>query len=225
VAIVEDTDFGRGLANSFAEAMKQDGWEMSAIEVVRIDEADYSAQMSKLLALKPGILYTVQTSPAAAASLCKSFYQSGVSAFYLAIYTPSNPEFIKLTGKASDTLVWASSVDWVPQYAKSFLETYGQRFNEKPGQNAGIQYDAMMNVAAAIKLADSTESHKIADAMLKIEHQGTMGVYQFDPETHVAKSGVEFIPVWFIQIIDGKHYKISPDKFKERGYTPQKWLK
>jgi branched-chain amino acid transport system substrate-binding protein len=225
VAIVEDTDYGRGLAASFEEAMSEDGWKLVATEVVKIDQADYSAQMSKLRVYNPDILYTVQTSPAAAASLCKSFYQNGIQAFFLAIYTPSNPEYINLTGKASDTLVWASSIDWVPAYAKNFLEKYRARFNEDPGQNAGIQYDAIMNVAAAIELAKSTEPKKIAAAMVKIKNQGTMGIYQYDATSHVAISGEDFIPVWFSQIIDGKHYKIYPDEFKQRPYTPQKWLK
>jgi branched-chain amino acid transport system substrate-binding protein len=225
VAIVEDTDYGRGLAASFEEAMNEDGWKLAATEVVKIDQADFSAQMSKLRVYNPDVLYTVQTSPAAAASLCKSFYQSGIQAFFLAIYTPSNPEYINLTGKASDTLVWASSIDWVPAYAKNFLGKYRARFNEDPGQNAGIQYDAIMNVAAAIDLAKSTEPKKIAEAMVKIKNKGTMGIYQYDPTSHVAVSGEEFIPVWFSQIIDGKHYKIYPDEFKERPYTSQKWLK
>jgi branched-chain amino acid transport system substrate-binding protein len=224
-SIVEDTDYGRGLATGFEEAMGADGWKVSATEVVKIDQADYSAQMSKIRALKPDILYTVQTSPAAAASLCKSFDQSGVPAFFLAIYTPSNPEYIKLTGRASDTLVWASSLDYVPAYAKPFLEKYRERFKEEPGQNAGIQYDAMMNVAAAVKLANSTEPRKIADAMLKIKNKGSNGIYQYDAVTHVAKSGDDLVPIWFVQIVDGKHYKIAPDTLKERQYVPEKWLK
>lgn len=224
VAMVEDTDYGRGLAQSFEETMVKDGWQMAATEVVKIDQADYSAQMSKLRIYKPDILYTVQTSPAAAASLCKSFYQSGVQAFFLAIYTPSNPEYIKLTGKASDTLVWATSIDWVPAYAKDFLDKYRKKFNEDPGQNAGIQYDALMNVAAAAEMAKSTDPKQVAVSMTNIKNQGTMGIYQYSKDSHVSISGDDFVPVWFSQIIDGKHYKISPDKYKERSYSPQKWM-
>ena len=225
VSVVEDTDFGRGLGAGFEEAMHAEGWKVAATEVVKIDQADYSAQVSKIRALKPDILYSVQTSPAAAASLCKAFDQAGVKAFFLVIYTPSNPEFISLTGKASETLIWASSLDYVPAYAGPFLTKYRERFKEAPGQNAGIQYDAMMNVAAAVKLVGSTDARKVADGLTKIKNKGSNGIYQYDPVTHTAKSGDDFVPVWFSQIIEGKHYKVAPDALKERQYVPEKWLR
>jgi branched-chain amino acid transport system substrate-binding protein len=205
--------------------MEQDGWKVIAKEVVKIDQADYSVQMSKLRALKAGVLYTVQTSPAAAASLCKSFRESGVRSFFMAIYTPSNPEYIKLTGKASETLVWGVSLDWVPAFSKEFLERYKKRFKEDPGQNVGLQYDAMMNVFAAMKLANSEDPRMVAEAMLKIKNKGNMGVYQYDPVTHEARSGNDFVPVRIYQILGGKHYAVYPDEFKEITYKTQNWLK
>ena len=223
--IVEDTDYGRGVAMSFQEAVKEEGWKIIANEVVKIDQADFSAQMSKLRALKPDVLFTCQVSPAAAASLCKAFYQSAIPSFFLAIYTPSNPEYINLTGEASNTLVWASSIDFVPKFAKRFLEEYASRFKGEPGQNAGIQYDAMMNFAASAKLANSLEPRKVAEAMTKIKNEGTMGIFQYDRITHEAISGDDFVPVWFKQIISGKHYAIYPERYKDRNYVKQKWIK
>jgi len=224
-SIVEDTDYGRGVATSFHEAMREEGWKIIASEVVKIDQADFTAQMSKLRGLRPEVLFTCQVSPAAAASLCKAFYQSGISAFFLAIYTPSNPEYIKLTGEASNSLVWASSIDFVPAFAEKFLERYEKQFKGKPGQNAGIQYDAMMNFFAAVKLCNSLDPRKVAVALTKIKNQGVMGVYQYDPLTHEAISGDDFVPVWFKQIIGGEHYAIYPERYKDRDYTKQKWLR
>jgi branched-chain amino acid transport system substrate-binding protein len=221
----EDTDWGRSLGKGFAEAMAPEGWKVIATEIVKVGQADYAAQTSKLRALKPAIFYTAQTSPAAAASLCKSFRESGASSFYLAIYVPTTPEFIKLAGKASETLVWASQPDWVKTYAKPFLEKYKERFKEDPGANAAIQYDAMMNFLAASKLAKSTDPRKLADAMVKIKNRGNMGTYQYSPVNHEAMSGDDFLPVWFRQIIGGKHVALSPEKFKEGSYVTQEWLK
>jgi branched-chain amino acid transport system substrate-binding protein len=223
--IVEDTDYGRGLATNFEEAMKEDGWKLIATEVVKIDQADYSAQMSKLGALKADVLYTVQTSPAAGASLCKSFKESGIPTFLLVNYTPSNPDYVRLSGRASETLAWCVSVDWVPKYAKSFLETYRKRYNEEPGQNAGLQYDAMKCVFDAVKRAKSTDARKVAEAMFKIKTVGTFGVYQFSPSNHTAISGDDLLPVRFYQILSGKNYAIYPEKFKDQSYVTQQWLK
>ncbi len=223
--IGEDTDWGRSLAKTFGEAMVEDGWKVVANEFVKYDQADYSAQMAKLRAMKPDILYAAQTSPAAAASLCKSFNESGARTFFLVMYVPSNPEYVKLAGKASDTLVWSTSIDWVPEYAKSFLERYRKRFNEEAGTNAGGQYDIMMSVFSAIKLAKSAEPRKIADAMSKIKNKSTLGVYQFDPVTHEGRSGDDFIPVWISQILAGKTYALYPERFKLKSYVTQEWLK
>lgn len=225
--IVEDTDYGRGVVAGFQAAMEEEGWKHVADEVVKIDQADYSAQMSKLRALKPDILFACQVSPAAAASLCKAFYKSNIPAFFLAIYTPSNPEYLNLTGEASETLVWAASIDYVPTpYAKRFIADYGKRFNnEKPGQNAGIQYDALMNYAAAVKTANSFEPRKVADAMHKIKSEGTMGVYTFSRVNNEVLSGDDLIPAWFRQIINRQHYAIYPEKYKERDMVAEKWMK
>lgn len=225
--IVEDTDYGRSVVAGFQAAMKEEGWKQVANEVVKIDQADYSAQMNKLRALKPDILFTCQVSPAAAASLCKAFYKSNIPAFFLAIYTPSNPEYVNLTGEASETLVWASSIDFVPTpYGKRFIADYGKRFNnEKPGQNTGIQYDALMNYAAAVKTANSFEPRKVAEAMYKIKSEGTMGVYTFSRFNNEVVSGDDLIPTWFRQVIKRQHYAIYPEKFKERDMVAQKWMK
>lgn len=221
----EDTDWGRSLTKTFGEAMAEDGWKVVASEFVKYDQADYSAQMAKLRAMKPDIFYNAQTSPAAAASLCKSFKESGVPAFFMAIYVPSNPEYIKLSGKACETIVWASSLDWVPEYAKSFLERYRKRFNEEPGMNAGGQYDIMTSVYAAIKYAKSTDPRKIADAMSKIKNKATLGLYQFDAVTHESISGDDFVPVWVNQITEGKSHALYPESFKVKTYVVQEWLK
>jgi branched-chain amino acid transport system substrate-binding protein len=223
--IVEDTDYGRGLATYFEESMKEDSWKLTATEVVKFDQADYSAQISKLRALKPDVIYTVQTSPAAGASLCKSFKESGIPAFFLVNYTPSNPDYVRLAGKASEKLVWCTSVDWVPKYAKAFLETYRKRYNEEPGQTAGLQRDAMICVFDAVNIAKSTDARKVADAMLRIKTVGTFGLYQFSPANHTAISGEDFLPVRFYQIIGVKNYAIYPERFKDRQYVTQEWLK
>ena len=223
--IVEDTDYGRGVAMSFQEAMKEEGWKIIANEVVKIDQADFSAQMSKLRALKPDVLFTCQVSPAAAASLCKAFYQSAIPSFFLAIYTPSNPEYVKLTGEASNTLVWASSIDFVPKFAKRFLEEYALRYKGEPGQNAGIQYDAMMNFVAAAKLANSLEPKAVADAMTKIKNEGTMGIFQSVVSHMKPSQGTIMCRFGSSKSSNGKHYAIYPERYRDRDYVKQKWMK
>lgn len=223
--ILEDSDYGRDVADSFIEALKKDGWTNLAYETVKADQADYIAQIAKLRALKPEVVMTVQASPAASASLCKSFREAGIPAFFLVTYVPFNPEYLKLTGNASETIVFNSPSNWVGEYANKFKERYRKRFNEEPGMNAGIQYDGIMHTYEAIKLANSTDQRKVADAMLKIQVESNCGVHRFDPVTHTSISGDDLRPVVYYQIVGGKFVSIYPDKYKEAAYVPQKWLR
>lgn len=222
--IIEDTDSSRQLAGHFTDAMAEDGWKRVALEPVNLAQADYSAQMSKLRTLKADILFSSLTSPAACASLTKNFAESGIRSFYHTNYTPIQPEYVKLAGKASETVVWNSPTCWIPKYAKPFLDKYRKRFNEEPGMNAGLQYDGMMNVFEAIKLAKSTDQRKIADALLKVNIPGNCGVYKIDPATHTSLAGDDYMPVMYYQIINGKHIILYPEQYKDGEYVTQKWL-
>ena len=68
VSVIEDTDFGRSVIDAVEKSMVDSGWKNLSREIVKIDQADYTAQMSKFKGLKPDVLFAVQTSVAAAAS-------------------------------------------------------------------------------------------------------------------------------------------------------------
>jgi hypothetical protein len=97
VSIIEDTDFGRSVIEAVEKSMVGSDWNNSGREVVKIDQADYTAQMSKFKGMKPDIIFSVQTSAAAAASTTPA----GVSRMLRLVRTNSS-----MPSCASISLIW-----------------------------------------------------------------------------------------------------------------------
>jgi branched-chain amino acid transport system substrate-binding protein len=225
VSIIEDTDFGRSVIEAIEKSMVESAWKDLGREVVKIDQADYTAQMSKFRALKPDIVFSVQTSVAAAASLCKTFRESRVSAVFLVVYAANKPEYVKLTGAASNGAVWIVNIAMIPALSKDFIVACKKKYREEPSLNAAMQYDYMMIVANAIKAAGSVDGRKVADALLKIKYKGNCGVHAYNPKNHEVMSGEEYIPTLVYQIQKQKDVIIWPAEYRQGKFQLPAYIK
>ena len=225
-SIIEDSDFGRSVIEAIERSLENDGWENMGREVVKIDQADYTAQMSKFRRFKPDVIFSVQTSVAAAASLCKTLRQSRIPALYAVVYSAAKPEYIKLTGSASNGVVWMVNIAAIPSLSKNFNEAFKKRFDETPPLNAAMQYDYMMIMANAIKNAGTAkDGRKIAEAMLKTKYQGNCGVHAYDPQSHEVMSGKDYIPSLVYQIQNKKDVIIWPSQYAQGKFETPRALK
>ena len=225
VSIIEDTDFGRSCIEAMEKSMVDSGWKNLGREVVKIDQADYTAQMSKFRGMKPDAIFSVQTSVAAAASLCKTFRESRIPALFFVVYAANKPEYIKLTGAASNGVCWIVNIAMIPALSKEFVAAYKKKFNEDPSLNAAMQYDYMMIVADAIKTAGTTDGRKLADAILKTKYKGTCGVHAYDPKNHEVLSGEDYIPTLVYQIQKQKDVIIWPSQYGQGKFEVPPYVK
>jgi branched-chain amino acid transport system substrate-binding protein len=225
VSIIEDTDFGRSVIEAIEKSMVASAWKNLGREVVKIDQADYTAQMSKFRGMKPDVIFSVQTSVAAAASLCKTFRESRVPALFLVVYAASKPEYIKLTGAASNGAVWIVNIAMIPALSKDFVVAYKKKYNGEPPLNAAMQYDYMMIVANAIKAAGSADGRKVADALLKMRYKGNCGVHAYNPKNHEVMSGKEYIPTLVYQIQKQKDVIIWPAQYRQGKFRLPTYIK
>ena len=225
VSIIEDTDFGRSVIEAIEKSMVDSAWKNLGREVVKIDQADYTAQMSKFKGMKPEVIFSVQTSAAAAASLCKTFRESRIPALFVVVYAANKPEYIKLTGAASNGVCWIVNIAMIPALSKDFAAAYKKKFNEDPPLNAAMQYDYMMIVADAIKTAGTAEGRKLAEALLKTKYQGICGVHAYHPKNHEVLSGEDYIPTLVYQIQKQKDVIIWPSKYGQGKFQLPGYVK
>jgi len=224
-SIIEDTDFGRSVIGAIEKSMGDSSWKNLDREVVKIDQADYTAQMSKFKGMKPDLIVSVQTSVAAAASLCKTFREARLPALFFVVYAADKPEYIKLTGAASNGVCWIVGIAIIPSLSRDFVAAYRKKFNEEPSENAAMQYDYMMIAANAIKTAGTTDSRKLADALLKTKYQGVCGVYAFGPKNHEVLAGPDYIPSVVYQIQKQKDVILWPSQYSQGKFQLPPYVK
>ena len=225
VSVIEDTDFGRSVIEAIEKSMIEAGWKNLGREIVKIDQADYTAQMSKFRSFKPDALFAVQTSVAAAASLRKTFRESRIPALFVVIYAGTKPEYIKLTGPASNGVLWNNLISIIPALSKEFMASYRKKFSEEPPFNAAMQYDFMKIAANGIQVAGSTEGKRVLEAMLKAKYQGICGVHGYNSKNHEVLSGEDYIPCLGYQIQNQDNFIIWPAKYSQAKFQLPSYLK
>jgi len=141
----ENTDYGVGLYDVFAAAVKEYGGEIVANEAMLIDQKDYSAILAKFKAANPEAVVMFGQYEAAA------FWQKqapdiGFNAPLFSNDSILSPELIKLGGAAVEGVhtISAYTVESQDPYVADFVQAFRAAFNTDPNNGAGYTYDGMV---------------------------------------------------------------------------------
>ena len=149
-------------------------------------DIDFSAQVSKLKALKPeAVIMTGYYQESA--QLMIEMRKQGINCPILGSNGFNDPKILDLAGKAMEGSVWASG--FFPENpdpkVRKFVAKVQEKYKKKPNQFHAQAYDALWIIAEAIKKAGVTESTpenrvKIRDAMYTISNfPGVSGTHTF----------------------------------------------
>ena len=179
------SDYGQWLAKYFEEAFVKAGGKVVAKEAFRTDELDYRAQLGKMKALAPDVLF-LPTSQKEAAMAAKQARDLGLKARLLGTDNWGSPDLIELGGSAIHGGYFVNLTDLADPDIKGFVQEYRKAFGADPVlPNPVMAQDALLLVVHGIQAAKSTDGAKMAQAMahargLKV----TSGVLTIDPVTH-----------------------------------------
>jgi branched-chain amino acid transport system substrate-binding protein len=141
----ENTDYGIGLYDVYAAAVKEFGGEIVANEAVNMDQKDFSAILTKFKAANPEAVVIFGQYEAAA------FWQKQAPdlGFTAPLYGSDGifaPELITLGGAAVEGVrsVSAYTIDSTVPYVADFVKAFRAAFNSDPNNGAGYTYDAMV---------------------------------------------------------------------------------
>jgi branched-chain amino acid transport system substrate-binding protein len=183
-AFYENTDYGKGLYDVYAAAVKEYGGEVVASEAVLMDQKDFSAILAKFKAAAPDAVVMFGQYEAAA-FWAKQAPDVGFSAPLYGSDGIFAPELIKLAGAAAEGIrsVSAYTVDSPEPYVADFVKAFRAAYNTDPNNGAGYTYDAMVVLLMGLDKGGCTrEGAKTWLTTNVTDIPGVTGMISFDQD-------------------------------------------
>ena len=200
-AMLYDTssEYPTSAARYFKNAFTADGGKIVASETYSTGDRDFSAQLTKIKATNPDVLFL----PAYyndAPLIAEQARRLGITAIFLGGNSWSTPQMLQLDSghylNGSFLSNHFSTQSDAPQ-VKSFITEYQARFAQLPDDIAALTYDTMGILSEAIVKAGKPDRTAIRDAMGTVEHfSGITGnfIYKngsYDPMKSIVILSVE----------------------------------
>jgi branched-chain amino acid transport system substrate-binding protein len=213
VAILQDngSDYSVGLTQYFKENFERLGGEIIATEAYRSSESNFSAQLTKLVALKPQGIY-VPGYYGQVGQIAQQARRLGLNAPLLGSDGWDAQRLTEIGGAAINGSFFSNhyTVEDPDPKVQAFVKAYQANYQMPPESAAALGYDAARVLFAAIQRAGSTDRRAIRDAIAQTkDFQGVTGLITLGPDRNAVKSAV------VIEIVNGKYQvreKISPLK-------------
>lgn len=232
VAIISsDNPYSKGISEGMKKVFAADGWKITVDEIVPFGEVgDWRSILTKVRETKPNLVINTDYLPGNSALFLKQFLEEPTNSLVFLQYAPSVPEFVKLTGDKSTGVLYdlinapLDSAKW-PRGPKLLAE-YKQKFNIDSGAyGVGLYEMANMYFDALKTVGDPTKHEEIGKAIGAISKDTVAGKIKFDPKTHVALLGEDYVPTTFWQIVDGKRVLVGPAKYAGAEFMTPPWIK
>ncbi len=192
-------DYSVGLKDSFATEFKKLGGTVVEESYAKGDK-DFSAQLTKLKASKPDVLFISDYYPTVAL-MAKQVKQQGIEATMLGA-----DGWDEIANNAGDEVVgsiysnhYAADAD--DPEVKDFVAKYKEEYKITPNALAALAYDSTYILCEAIKTAGSTDPEKIKAAMMKTDKKYVTGQIKFG-ENRVPIKAITMVKV--VKKDDGK---------------------
>ncbi len=218
------TTIAKGLEKSFGEA----GWKVVGSETVPFQSVtDWRTQLAHIRDLKPGAIVVTEWSPASDATFFNQFIEQPTDSLLFLQYAPVIPEFNKMTHNKAAGVIFnmlGGAIDSRPD-TKDITAKYEKKFG--PGgyfSVAGFN-DVHLYALCIHKGVDPTDHLAMGQCLGTIDVDTPAGRMAFDPKTHLARQGDDFMPTLFYQVDDkGGHYLIAPAKVAQGEFKQPYWM-
>lgn len=187
VAIVHDNSaFSRGLAEAARASLEgAPGVEIVFYDAIAPGENDYSADIERMSARTPDVVYFTAYYPEAGVFV-RQMREAGLDTLFVGGNGAVNAEFIAIAGPAAAREALMTNeplpADLSSPEAEAFLTEYVARHDEPPSSPWPVYAaDALNVIAAAIAATGSTDSDILADYLRTIlSIEGITGPIAFD---------------------------------------------
>lgn len=172
-----------GQANQFKKVFEENGGRMTAFETFTTGDRDFSAQLTKIKASNPEVIF-LPTYYNDVALIIGQARRLGINAQFVGSDAWSSPEIIKLGGPSVDGSYFCNhySSEIATPAAQKFMADYEARFGQKPDDVAALTYDTFGLLGKAIEQAGTIDREAVRKALSNIaEYEGVTGTMRFEP--------------------------------------------
>ena len=215
VAVInEDTLFSKAAAKGAVDLAKKKGMQVVLHEAYPKGTTDFSALLIKMKALNPDVIMAGSYFDDAVATTRQMKELDVNPKMYGVTVGGDVPDFGYQLGRTSDYVY--GSTQWTESLrypgAREFTENYKKMFNREFSYHAPAAWSACQVFAEAIRRANSLDSDKIREQLLKLKMTTGFGDYQVDERGfQIAHKMVllqwqegKRVTVWPAHLADGK---------------------
>ena len=195
----DETDgFSTDRDTALREAFTANGIEVLTTEIFQSGDTDFSAQLTRIKALEPEVVFVSALPPEKPGILIQA-NQLGISVpFIVSSLTRVEVEAAGVAAEGAITFIgWLPTDDTTRN--QTFIQNYRVAFGMEPTPFAAASYASVYILAEAIKNAQSTDSTAVRDALANIKDFDTiLGKFSFNadgdavypPKVLIVKDGV-----------------------------------
>jgi len=231
VAIISsDNAYSKTISEGMKKTFTEKGWTITVDELVPFGEVtDWRAILAKVRENTPDVVINTDYLPGNSASFLNQFLEQPTKSLVFLQYAPSVPEFVELTGAKSNGVIYNLLGGALVSPKNPRADEVNTKFKDKYGVESGTYGVALYEIVntyfdALKKVGDASDHKAIMKALGETDKQTVAGRLKFDPATHLAMQGDDFIPITFFQIWDGKRTLISPEAYATGEFKVQPWM-
>jgi len=184
-------DYTKGLSEFFKTKFTALGGEVVGFEGHATGTSDFKAQLTKVLAAKPDVLY-VSDYYSDVAIIAKQALELGFKGPLVGGDGWDSPKLVEIAGPAVEGCFFTNHYakeDKAP-IVQDFVKKYTAKYNAAPDALAALAYDATNIMLDAINRAGSTDGTAIQGALVKTDLKVVTGQVKFDGDRNPVKSAV-----------------------------------
>jgi len=194
VLVDSDSDYSRGLRDSFVATFKTAGGKIDDKLIISYSQKDrdFKTQLMKVRRAKPDVVF-VPGYYTQVGAILRQAKELKLKAKFLGTDGWDSPDLFKIAGNAAAGHYVSShfAADDTDPRVKQFVEEYKARNKENPGAMAALGYDAGFFMKEAVKKAGSNDPLKIRDAISSMQNfDGITGKITLDKNRNAVKPAV-----------------------------------
>jgi branched-chain amino acid transport system substrate-binding protein len=226
--IGSDDPYGTTIANGLKDSFTAAGWQVVGTETVPFQTVtDWRTQLAHIRELKPGMIVLTEWSPASDATFFNQFIEQPTDSLLFEQYAPIIPEFNNMTHNKATGVIFDMLGGAIDSRAdtKDISARYAAKFGPGGYFSVAGYNDVMLYALCLNKGNDPTDHLAIGKCIGSLDVDTPSGRIAFDPKTHLAMHGDDYMPTVFYQVIDnGGKAIVSPAQYADQKFAQPYWM-